>query len=70
LFANLVYAHYRPLGAGGLDGYRDLLRRTGDAWAEPVAAATLGVDLGDPDVWMRALQPVERDFAAFEAVVG
>jgi oligoendopeptidase F len=69
LFANLVYAHFRPLGAEGFPAYTDLLRRTGDAWAEPVARAGLGVELGDPATWLTALRPVERDFEAFEAAV-
>jgi oligoendopeptidase F len=69
LFANLVYAHFRPLGAQGFPAYTDLLRRTGDAWAEPVARAGLGVDLGDPATWMAALKPVERDFDAFVTAV-
>jgi oligoendopeptidase F len=69
LFANLVYAHFRPLGAAGFPAYTELLRRTGDAWAEPVAKAGLGVDLGDPATWMKALAPVERDFDAFVAAV-
>ena len=69
-FANLVYERFRPMGAAGLPGYADLLRRTGDAWAEPIARDALGLDLGDPATWMRALGPVERDFAAFEKLVG
>ena len=68
-FANLVYERFRPMGAAGLPGYADLLRRTGDAWAEPIARDALGLDLGDPETWMRALGPVERDFAAFEKLV-
>jgi pepF/M3 family oligoendopeptidase len=70
MFANLVYAHFRPLGAAGLPAYDALLRMTGDAWAEPVAAAHLGVDLGDADTWAAALAPIERDLLAFEAAVG
>jgi pepF/M3 family oligoendopeptidase len=69
LFANLVYAHFRPLGAAGLPAYAELLRLTGDAWAEPVAKAHLGAELGDVATWSRALEPIERDLAAFEAAV-
>ena len=68
MFANLVYAHYRPRGADGLPGYAELLRLTGDHWAEPVARQALGVDLGDVATWSRALEPVERDLLAFEAL--
>ncbi|MFZ5479384.1 MAG: M3 family metallopeptidase [Myxococcota bacterium] len=69
LFANLVYETFRPQGAAGLAGYERLLRRTGDEWAEPIARDELGVDLGEPDTWMRAIRPVERDFAALQTMI-
>ncbi len=69
LFSNLVYERFRPLGAAGAPGYEQLLRRTGDAWAEPIAKDELGVDLGDPETWMSALGPVKRDLDAFLAIV-
>jgi pepF/M3 family oligoendopeptidase len=69
LFSNLVYERFRPLGAAGAPGYERLLRRTGDAWAEPIAKDDLGVDLGDPETWMSALGPVRRDLDAFLAMV-
>jgi pepF/M3 family oligoendopeptidase len=69
LFSNLVYERFRPLGAAGAPGYERLLRRTGDAWAEPIARAELGLDLGDPETWVSALGPVERDLRAFLALV-
>ncbi|MDP2308786.1 MAG: M3 family metallopeptidase [Pseudomonadota bacterium] len=69
LFSNLVYERFRPLGAAGAPGYEQLLRRTGDAWAEPIARDELGVDLGDPDTWTSALAPVKRDLDAFLAIV-
>ena len=59
----------RRLGAAGAPGYERLLRRTGDAWAEPIARDELGVDLGSPDTWTSALKPVERDLAAFLAIL-
>lgn len=70
LFSNLVYERFRPLGAAGAPGYEQLLRRTGDAWAEPIAQEELGLDLGLPETWTRALSPVERDLEAFLAIVG
>lgn len=69
LFSALVYEHFRPLGAAGAPGYERLLRRTGDEWAESIASTELGVDLGDPAVWARALKPVERDLDAFCTLV-
>jgi oligoendopeptidase F len=70
LFANLVYGHFRPMGSAGMDGYVRLLARTGDTWAEPLAREELGLDLSDVATWERALAPVQRDFAAFERLVG
>ena len=69
LFSNLVYEKFRPLGAAGAPGYERLLRRTGDAWAEPIARDELGVNLGDPETWVAALGPVKRDLDAFLAIV-
>lgn len=69
LYSALVYNHYRPLGAAGAPGYEQMLRRTGDEWAEPIAKAELGLDLGDPATWRRALAGVERDVDAFVALV-
>lgn len=69
LFSALVYEHFRPMGAEGAPGYERLLRRTGSEWAEPIARDELGVDLGDPETWKRALGGVERDLAQFERLV-
>jgi oligoendopeptidase F len=69
LFSALVYEHFRPMGPAGAPGYERLLRRTGDAWAEPIALEELGLDLADPATWALALRSVERDVVAFEAAV-
>lgn len=69
LFSALVYEHFRPMGPAGAPGYERLLRRTGDAWAEPIALEELGLDLADPATWALALRSVERDLVAFEAAV-
>lgn len=69
LFSALVYEHFRPMGSEGAPGYERLLRRTGSEWAEPIARDELGVDLGDPETWKRALGGVERDLAQFEQLV-
>lgn len=69
LFSALVYEFYRPLGAAGAPGYERLLARTGDDAAERIAKEELGLDLGDPATWARALAGVERDVADFEALV-
>ncbi len=70
LFANLVYAHYRPLGAEAEAGYRRLLRRTGDDEAEVIAREELGLDLGDVATWRRAMGGLQADVEAFERAVG
>ena len=69
LFSALVYEHFRPMGPAGAPGYERLLRRTGDAWAEPIAKEELGLDLADPKTWAVALRSIERDLVAFEAAV-
>lgn len=69
LFSALVYEHFRPLGAQGAPGYKRLLARTGDEVAERIAKEELGLDLGDPATWMKAVAGVERDVVAFEALV-
>ena len=68
LFSALVYEHFRPLGPAGAPGYERLLRRTGDAWAEPIAREDLGLDLSLASTWGLALRSVERDLVAFEEV--
>jgi pepF/M3 family oligoendopeptidase len=69
LFSNLVYQHYRPMGTEGLPAYERLLRRTGDEWAEPIAAGEMGLDLTKVETWERAMGGVERDLREFEAAV-
>lgn len=69
LFSALVYEFFRPLGADGAPAYERLLRRTGDEPAEPIALEELGLDLGEPTTWARALGGVRRDLDAFCALV-
>lgn len=69
LFSALVYEHFRAQGPAGAPGYERLLRRTGDAWAEPIALEELGLDLSKPATWALALRSVERDVEAFERAV-
>lgn len=66
LFATLVYRRFRPLGPQGYDRYCDLLRETGHARAEPLAAEALGLDLHDPEAWWEGIAPLEEDLAAYE----
>ena len=69
LFSALVYEHFRAQGAEGAPRYEALLERTGDEPAEQVAAEGLGLDLGDPEVWMKAMGMIRRDLDAFEALL-
>lgn len=69
LFSALVYEHFRKLGPSGAPGYEKLLARTGDEQAEAIALDELGVDLGDPETWSRAMGMVRRDLDALEALV-
>ena len=70
LFSALVYEHFRAQGPAGAPGYERLLERTGDESAETIAMEELGLDLGDPEVWSRAMGMIHRDLAALEALVG
>lgn len=70
LFSALVYEHFRALGPAGAPGYERLLARTGDEPAEVIARDELGVDLGDPETWSRAMGMVRRDLEALEALAG
>lgn len=70
LFSALVYEFFRPQGRAGAPGYVNLLRRTGDEWAERIAADALGVELSDPATWSAAVRGVERDLQQFERLVG
>lgn len=69
LFSALVYEHYRALGPAGAPGYERLLARTGDEQAEDIALSELGVDLGLPETWERAMGMIRRDLAALEELV-
>lgn len=69
LFSALVYEHFRPMGPAGAPGYAKLLRRTGDEPAEVIAKEELGLDLGDPETWMKAMGSARRDLAAFLELV-
>jgi len=70
LFSALVYEHFRPQGRAGAPGYVSLLRRTGNEWAEHIAADALGVELADPETWSAAVGGLERDLVQFERLVG
>lgn len=69
LFSALVYEHFRGRGAEGAAAYERLLERTGDEPAEQIALEELGLDLGDPEVWMQAMGMVRRDLDAFEGLL-
>jgi oligoendopeptidase F len=66
LFSAGIYARARREGAGFLATYEQLLRRTGSASVESIAAELLGVDLSQPEFWTGAIDGLERDLADLE----
>lgn len=69
LFSGLVYQRARAEGAGWHGRYVELLQRTGTDAAEPLAQEFLGLDLTNPDDWYLAIEPLEADLQAFEALI-
>lgn len=60
LFSGLVFEHFREQGPAGAPGYERLLARTGDESAEKIAMEELGLDLGNPETWAKAMEGVGR----------
>lgn len=56
-------------GASFLPRYEEFLRQSASAGAEEVAATTLGIDLGTPDFWRRAILPLKDDLVEYERTV-
>lgn len=69
LFSLGVLAMARKEGPSFHDTYLALLRDTGQAKAEVVAARHLGVDLESKDFWLSCLDLVQDDLDAFEQAV-
>jgi oligoendopeptidase F len=69
LFSTGVYLRRSELGDEFHDRYVALLRDTGRTTAEELAHEHLGVDLGQPDFWLEALNGLEPRVTAFEQQV-
>lgn len=69
LFSGLVYQRARAEGRGWHGRYVEMLRKTGEERAEPLALEFLGLDLTDPDAWYGGVAPLEHDLVAFERIV-
>ncbi len=67
LFSMGIFARAKAEGAAFLPEYEALLRATGSAPAEQVAADALGVDLREEAFWNASLDLVEEDVLAFGA---
>ncbi len=69
LFSFGLFARALKEGRGFLPRYKALLRETGGATAEEVAARNLGVDLRAPAFWEECIGLIQADCAAFEDLV-
>jgi oligoendopeptidase F len=65
LFGLGLFAIYQAEGASFVPRYRDLLRRTGQDYAAPLAAE-FGLDITHRDFWRQSLAMVERQVERFE----
>ena len=68
LFSRALSVRFAEEGAGFLPRYEALLRDTGAAPAEDVAARHLGVDLGNPGFWEAAIDSLEPELAIYERI--
>ncbi|GIW71035.1 MAG: oligoendopeptidase F [Planctomycetota bacterium] len=67
LFGLGLYAVYRREGAAFVPRYEELLRATGEAWAEPLAAR-FGIAIRTPEFWRSSLAVIERMVERYEAL--
>ncbi|HEX7379027.1 MAG TPA: M3 family oligoendopeptidase [Pirellulales bacterium] len=65
LFGLGLFALYQAEGAAFVPRYRELLRRTGQEYAAPLAAQ-FGIDITRRDFWRRSLSIVEAQVERFE----
>jgi pepF/M3 family oligoendopeptidase len=65
LFGLGLFAIYQAEGRSFVPRYRELLRRTGQDYAAPLAAQ-FGIDITQADFWRRSLSIVERQVERFE----
>ena len=66
LFSLGIFALAKQEGPSFLPRYEELLKLTGSATAEQVAARCLGVDLEAPDFWNASIDLIEKDLERFE----
>ena len=64
LFGRGVYAQYLEKGAEFVPTYNRLLRSCGSDMVADVAAS-VGIDVRDPDFWRASLKTIENDIALF-----
>ena len=68
LFARGLYAKYKKEGAGFVESYKEMLRKTPMMDAE-AAARLVGVDLTDKEFWREGLRMIEEDVALYEKLL-
>jgi len=69
LFSSLVYAQAQAIGPGFEARYVRLLKETGWRDAEDIAMDHLGLNLEDPETWLKAMDPIRKDLKEFKALV-
>ncbi|NLI79226.1 MAG: M3 family oligoendopeptidase [Candidatus Riflebacteria bacterium] len=69
LLSRGLYSLFRKQGGAFLDKYKSFLRFSGNASAEEVARASIGVDLTSPAFWVDSIRSLEPDLAQFEELL-
>ena len=69
LFSSLVYAQAQEIGPGFEARYVRLLKETGWRDAEDIAMDHLGLNLEDPETWLKAMEPIRKDLKEFKALI-
>ncbi|MCP4447725.1 MAG: M3 family oligoendopeptidase [Myxococcales bacterium] len=68
LFSLGIFAQFLREGEAFIPRYEELLRQTGSASAEEVAAKTLGVDLEQPEFWNASIDLIAKDWESFQGL--
>lgn len=69
LFSQGIYAEKEARGKAFYPFYVELLRDTGRMTAEALVEKHLGLDLREPEFWLRCMRPLERNLSLFEQAV-
>ncbi|PIQ29217.1 oligoendopeptidase F [bacterium (Candidatus Blackallbacteria) CG17_big_fil_post_rev_8_21_14_2_50_48_46] len=69
LFSQGIYAEKEARGADFYPFYVELLRDTGRMTAEELVQKHFGLDLREPEFWLRCMRPLERNLTTFDQAV-